>query len=87
MDAQMIPAILTNITPQALMMIPSSRFNLALIWSYRKAQTASCEFNRASVSLIVAMTVMCVGYWAVICSKFASKRLSCGANSKALPKS
>lgn len=56
-EVQMTAAMLTNITPDALSKIPSRRFSLALIISYRKAQTSSCEFSRASVSLMDAIGI------------------------------
>jgi hypothetical protein len=52
-----MPAILQIITPEATIKILSSLFNLALICSYRKAHTASCESNLAAVTSTVAIYV------------------------------
>jgi hypothetical protein len=52
-----MPAILQIITPEAVIKILSSLFNLALICSYRKAQTSSCELSLAAVASTVAIYV------------------------------
>jgi hypothetical protein len=47
------PTIDTIIKPDAFIRMPSSRLSLALIWSYRKAHTASWELSLDSVSEIL----------------------------------
>ena len=52
---QIMPPMPTKRTPAVFSMMPSSRFSRALIASYRKAQTSSCELSLASVSEMFAM--------------------------------
>jgi hypothetical protein len=59
---KIVPAIDRIITPAVFIKIASMRFSLALICSYRIAQTSSCVDSRASVASMFAIAYLLPRY-------------------------